>query len=196
MGQGETIMAGEQQRQVAFTEMKDGTDEDYQILAGYEPTDRTELVAHLLDLLDRLKGPLLGYPVDRYLHSLQTATRAARGGADDDMVVAALFHDIGDIIAPDNHAQVAAAILRPYVSERTYWVVLHHGIFQGYYFWHHYGGDRDARDKHRDHPHYDACVEFCRDWDQNAFDPAYDTMTLDAFLPLVDRIIVKPTDRY
>ena len=185
-----------EQGQVAFTEMKDGTYEDYRILAGYEPDDRTGLAATLLGLLERMKGPLLGYPIDRYQHSLQTATRAARDGAEEEMVVAALLHDIGDVIAPDNHGQVAAAILRPYVSERTYWIVGNHGIFQGYYFWHHYGGDRNARERYRGHPHFEACAAFCEDWDQTAFDPGYDTMTLDAFLPMVHRIIVKPTKPY
>jgi len=182
--------------QVSFTSMKNGSAEDYAILERYKPDDPDQLVETLLGLLDQMKGPLLGYQIDRYQHSLQSATRAMRDGAEDEMVVAALFHDIGDSIAPENHSQVAAAVLRPYVGDRTYWVVEHHGIFQGYYFWHHVGRDRDARERYRGHPYFEACAAFCENWDQNSFDPSYDTAPIGAFLPAVHRVFAEPRDYF
>ena len=107
------------------------------------------------------------------------------------MIVCALLHDIGDVLAPTNHAQVAAALLRPYVSEKNYWIVLHHGLFQGYYWMHHYDKDRDARDKLKDHPYYEACVEFCARWDQVSFDPNYDTYSLEHFIPVLKEVFSK-----
>ena len=152
-----------------------------------------------VDLVDRLLAHLKmldvdwgGYKINRYQHSLQSATLAHRDGADEEMVVAALFHDIGDIISPYNHSQLAAAILRPYVSERVHWIINNHGLFQGYYFNHHLGGDRNARDKYKDHPWYDDCAYFCQNYDQNAFDPDYDTEPLSFFEPMVRRVFAQP----
>jgi predicted HD phosphohydrolase len=122
-------------------------------------------------------------------HALQTATRARRDGAEEELVFGALFHDVADVIAPDNHAQVAAAILKPFISERTHWIIEHHAVFQGYYFWHHLGKDPNARERYRGHPHFEACAQFCERWDQVSFDPHYDTMTIAEFLPLVHRIL-------
>ena len=102
--------------------------------------------------------------------------------------MAALLHDIGDLLAPHNHSEVAAAILKPYVSKRTYWVIKHHGLFQSYYYAHHSGGDRNAREKYRGHPYYEAASAFCHLWDQPSFDPNYDTLPLETFEPLVRRI--------
>jgi predicted HD phosphohydrolase len=122
--------------------------------------------------------------VNRYVHSLQTATRALHDGADDETVVCALLHDIGDNLAPDNHAELAAAVLRPFVSGENHWVVKYHDLFQGYYYFHHLGKDRLTRDAYRGHPHFKACVRFCERWDQRSFDPAYPTESLDRFLPI------------
>ena len=176
-------------QQVRFTRMDQGTAEEYAFLGGlWEQHKRDHLVDSLFGLLQQMRGPTLGYQIDRYQHSLQSATRAQRDGADEETVVAALLHDIGDVIAPDNHSQVAAAVLRPYVSEKTHWIVLHHGIFQGYYFWHHGGGDRNARERFRGHAWFEACADFCERWDQVSFDPDYDTLPLGAFEPMVRRI--------
>lgn len=179
---------------VSFTRMDQGTREDYQFLDGQwrahhgpEPLTRSVL-AHL----KLLEGPKLGYPIDRYQHSLQSATRALRDGADEETVVCALLHDIGDTLAPDNHSGLAAAVLQPYVSERNHWVILHHGIFQGYYFWHHVGGDRDARERYRGHAYFEACAQFCERWDQTSFDPDYDTLPLNDFEPMVRRLFARP----
>ena len=177
---------------VAFTRMEDGTAEEYAHLAPLYAATRRALPDALIALLQRMRGDRLGYQVDRYTHSLQTATRAARDGADEETVVCALLHDVGDPIAPDNHSEVAAAILRPFVSARNHWVVRHHGLFQGYYYFHHAGGDRNARQRHRDHPHYQACVDFCQKWDQASFDPAYDTLPLTHFEPMLRRVLATP----
>ena len=177
---------------ISFTRMDQGTAEEYAFLGRlWEEHKQDHLTDSVLALLRQMRGPTLGYRIDRYQHSLQSATRARRDGADEETVVAALLHDVGDSIAPDNHSQVAAAILRPYVSERTHWVVLHHGIFQGYYFWHHTGGDRDARERYRGHPHFEACADFCERWDQVSFDPDYDTLPLAAFEPMVRRLFAR-----
>jgi predicted HD phosphohydrolase len=177
---------------VSFIRMADGTLEDYQLLHRLEVDFTAKTADRVLGHLGELRGSMGGHKIDRYQHSLQSATRAMRDGADEEMVVAALLHDIGDLLAPDNHSDFAAAILKPYVSERTHWVVKHHGIFQGYFFWHHLGGDRFAFEKYRGHPHFDACRSFCDQWDQTSFDPAYDTAPLAAFEPMVRRVFARP----
>lgn len=176
---------------VAFVHMEHGTKEEYDLIIGREKALAKKLPEHLLAQLKTLAGGDSGYQIDRYQHSLQTATRAFRDGAEEEMVVAALLHDIGDTLAPDNHSQLAAAMLRPYVSDRTHWVVQHHGIFQGYYYFHHIGQDRNERDRFRGHPHFQACVDFCHRWDQTAFDPAYDTMPVAAFEPALRRVLAR-----
>jgi predicted HD phosphohydrolase len=173
---------------VKFTRMEDGTKEEYAFLDGLEAAYASGLADRVLDYFRGLDQTFEGYAVSRQEHGLQTATRALRDGADEEMVVAALLHDIGDALAPHNHGEFAAAILRPYVSERTYWIVKYHGTFQAYYYAHHLGGDRNARERFRDHPHYQAAVDFCRDWDQASFDPDYDSMPLETFEPMVRRI--------
>ena len=122
---------------------------------------------------------------------MQSATRAYHDGAEEEMVVAALLHDVGDLLAPENHSEMAAAMLRPYVSERTYWIVRHHGLFQSYYFAHFRGGDRNARDRFKDHPWYQDAVDFCHRWDQPSFDPAYESLDLEFFEPMVRRVFAR-----
>jgi len=176
---------------VRFTAMADGSAEDYALLARHEEEFRRGLTDRVLAHLAQLADGLSGYRVSRLEHSLQAATRAERDGADEETVVCALLHDIGDLLAPDNHSQVAAALLRPYVSEENHWVVLHHGLFQGYYYFHHVGLERNARDRHRDHPHYEACARFCARWDQPSFDPDYDTLPVAHFEPMVRRLFAR-----
>ena len=149
---------------VSFTSMAAGTRADYQLLERLETQFAAQTADRILEHLRRLAGSLAGYRVDRLEHSLQTATRAHRDGADEEMVIAALLHDIGDLLSPHNHSELAAAVLRPYVSERTYWIVRQHGLFQSYYYAHHFGGDRHARDRYRSHPWYQAAVDFCHRW--------------------------------
>jgi predicted HD phosphohydrolase len=182
---------------VSFTRMADGTKAEYELLERlWAEHTAAHLADNVLETLGRMKGPKLGYQVDRYRHSLQSATRALREGADEETVVCALLHDIGDVLAPLNHSELAAAVLRPYVSERNHWVIKHHGIFQGYYFWHHVGLDRDARERYRGHPHFEACARFCERWDQNCFDPDYDTLPIETFEPMVRRLFARAPKGY
>jgi predicted HD phosphohydrolase len=178
-------------RIVSFRRMEDGTREDYLLLEESERRYAEGLGERVLESLQKLDHSLYGYPVSRLQHSLQAATRAARDGADDEMIAAALLHDIGDELAPYNHSEMAAAILRPYVRPEVAWIVEHHGLFQNYYYVHHFGGDRNARDRLRDHPWYDACVHFCAAWDQCSFDPDYPHESVEHFAPLVRRIFTR-----
>jgi len=176
---------------VSFTAMEDGTAADYRLLDAHERSHAAGLGDRILESLDRLAGSLEGYRVSRLEHSLQTATRARIAGADVDWVVAALVHDIGDELAPYNHSEVAAAILRPYVREEVTWVIEHHGIFQSWYYAHHLGGDRDARDAFADHPWSGICARFCAEWDQNSFDPDHETHSLDSFADDVHEVFAR-----
>ncbi len=173
---------------VSFLEMKDGTREDYLLLDQSERDFATGLPGRIMGSLAKLDHSLEGYKVSRLEHSLQTATRAEADGADPEMVAAALIHDIGDELAPYNHAEIAAGIIRPYVRAEVAWVIEQHGIFQMYYYAHHLGGDRNARDRFRDHPWYASCDRFCERWDQAAFDPDYATKPLAYWEPLIREI--------
>ena len=176
---------------VKFNQMKDGTKEEYLFLDKHEQKYIEGTADRLLKFMSGLKNTLEGYQITRLEHSLQAATRAYKNGENEEMVVATLLHDIGDDLAPMNHSQYAASILRPYVSERTYWIIQHHGLFQTYYSAHHLGGDRNARDKFKDHEHYQATISFCENYDQSSFDPNYKSMSLDEFSPMVRRIFSK-----
>ena len=175
-------------RVVSFRAMQDGTRDDYLLLDESERVYARGLADRVLEGLAGLDHSLEGYPVSRLGHSLQAATRATRDGADEELVAAALLHDIGDELAPYNHAEFAAAILRPYVRPEVTWIVAQHGLFQNYYYVHHFGGDRNARERYRDHPWYAACAHFCAQWDQCSFDPDYRSEPLGFFEPLVRRI--------
>jgi len=181
---------------VDFIHMADGTREDYAFIARCEEGRDAELADRVLEMLGGLRGSTFGYKVDRLTHSLQSATLALRDNANEEQIVCALLHDVGDNYAPHNHGQFAASILRPYVSDENHWVVAHHGIFQGYYYFHHYDGDRHARDRFKSNPHYEACVNFCERWDQRAFDPDYDTLPLEHFEPMVRRLFAVPRQKF
>lgn len=173
---------------VTFTQMRDGTRAEYQFLRGLEHQYIAALPDRILTSLRRLDDGLGGYQVSRLTHSLQSATRALNDGADIEMVVAALVHDIGDELAPENHSQFAAAMIRPYVRAEVTWVVNMHGIFQQYFYGQHLDVDPNARDQYRDHPWFDSCADFCEKWDQASFDPDYPTLPLEAFEPMVREI--------
>jgi len=174
--------------EVSFTQMKDGTQADYEFLEQLENDHISGLPDRILKALVGLSDGLAGYKIDRLQHSLQTATRAEDEGASIDWIVAALVHDIGDELAPLSHSEFAAALLKPFVSEEIVWVIEKHGLFQAYYYAHHVGGDRHARDKYKDHPFYDQCVHFCEAWDQASFDPNYPTRSLNYFEPMVREV--------
>jgi predicted HD phosphohydrolase len=177
--------------QVKFTAMKDGDAEDYAFLDVHEREYAAKTAERLMGAMVELDESLSGYQITRLGHSLQAATRAWRAGADADWVVCALLHDIGDIYAPYNHDEYAAAILRPFVREQCAWVVEKHADFQRLYYAHHLGGNKDAREKHRGSAYFDDCAEFCAQWDQNSFDPAYDTLPLEFFRPLVEQVFAR-----
>jgi len=167
---------------VSFTAMEDGTQEDYDRLGDFHETENADYADRVLGWLKELDGDS-PYQISRLEHCLQTATRAENDGADDETIVCALLHDIGDFIGPDNHSQVAAAILAPFVSEKNLWIVRHHGLFQGYYYFHFTGEDRFARERYKDHRYYQDCVDFCANWDQPSFDPDFETKPLTHFEP-------------
>jgi predicted HD phosphohydrolase len=177
---------------VSFTRMADGTAADYDLLDRAADDYARGLPDRLLAAVEGLKHSFAGYQVNRYEHSLQSATRALRDGREEEYVVAALLHDIGDELAPWTHGEMVAAILKPFVSPEICWVVKHHGLFQQRYFANLSDAERNARDRFRDHPWFDACAEFCERYDQNCFDPAYDALALDTFEPMVRRVFAEP----
>ncbi len=176
---------------VTFTRMDQGTAEDYALLDALAKPYIAKTGERVLSYLENIADGFPGYPIDRYRHSLQTATRALRAGECEEYVVAALLHDIGDDLSPENHAELGASVLRPYVARHTYWMVLQHGLFQGYYYFDKIGLDPDARLRYRDHPAFDMTVHFCDAYDQQSFDPDYDTLTIDHFVPMVERIFAR-----
>jgi predicted HD phosphohydrolase len=178
---------------VQFTQMKDGTAEEYKFLQRHELAYANQIGNRVLAAFIKLNDSLSGYQVTRYEHSLQVATRAWRDGADQDWVVSALLHDIGDFFAPYDHDKYAALILRPFVREQCRWCVEMHGEFQLVYYGQYYDGyNQKKRDRHQDHPFFNDCVEFCERWDQASFDPSYDTLPLEFFKPLVADVFARP----
>jgi len=175
-------------KQVKFNQMKDGDKEDYDLLAKFEEKFVADTAERILKVLKKLDNSLGGYKISRLEHSLQTASRALRDNASEEMIIASLLHDIGDEIAPLNHSELAASVIKPFVSEKTTWIIEKHGIFQMYYYAHHYGHDKNEREKYKDHPYYKDCVNFCARWDQASFDPNYETIPLKDFEPMVNRI--------
>lgn len=190
--------------QVTFTQMKDGTREEYEFLTEHETEFTKGTADRLLAALVELDQGLSGYKVTRLGHSVQSATRAWRDGADIDWVVSALLHDIGDIYAPYNHDEYAATILRPFVREQCAWCVQTHGDFQMIYYGHHVGGNQNKRDRFAGHMFFDDCAQFCERWDQSSFDPDYDSLPIDFFAPMVrdvfartpyDPDVIRPSQR-
>ncbi len=177
--------------QVKFTQMKDGDKEDYDFLTAHEIEHTKGTADRLLKALVELDEGLSGYQITRLGHSLQSATRAERDGADTDWIVAALLHDIGDIFAPYNHDEYAATILKPFVREQVTWVVEKHGDFQLVYYGEHVGANPEKRQAYADHPYFDDCATFCARWDQNSFDPEYDTLPIEHFADRVREVFAR-----
>ncbi len=175
-----------------FHTMTEGTQEDWDIIMSHNVPFACNGGARVLDHLRLLDGDFGGFAVDRLTHSLQTATRAHRDGRSEEYVVMALLHDIGDTLGAYNHPDVAAAILKPFVSEENLWITQHHGIFQGYNFFHYIGLNRDMREQFKGHEHYQATADFIEKYDCPAFDPNYDTAPLSFFEPMVMKLFEKP----
>lgn len=176
---------------VKFTQMKDGDKEDYTFLTEHEIEYTKGTADRLLKALVSLDEGLSGYQITRLGHSVQSATRAYRDGADIDWIVSALLHDIGDIFAPYNHDEYAATILKPFVREQCTWVVEKHGDFQMIYYGDHVGGNPNKRDAYKDHPYFEDCVEFCERWDQSSFDPTYDSKPIEFFANMVREVFAR-----
>ena len=175
-------------KKIKFTQMKDGTKEDYLLLQKREKKFTKETPSRILKYMSNLTSTLEGYQISRLEHSLQSATRALQDKAGDEMIVATLLHDIGDELAFHNHSEFAATILKPYVSKKTHWIIEKHGIFQLYYYAHHLGHDRNERDKYRGHKYYKDTIDFCEKWDQKSFDPNFKSLTLKNFEPYVKKV--------
>ena len=172
-------------KRATFTSFAESTKEDWDIISAHFVETQALASDNIIRQLEMLARDHGGFPVSRLDHSLQTATRAERAGRDDEYVMCALVHDIGDTLAPFNHPAIGAAIVKPFVSEANHWMVEHHGIFQGYYFWHHLGSDRNTRDAYADSPHYAHTEEFCALYDQTAFDPTFTSNPLEHYVPLL-----------
>ncbi|WP_020655285.1 HD domain-containing protein [Massilia niastensis] len=175
-----------------FTNIGNASAEDWAGITGHFAPFAAALPDRILDQLRQMEGDYGGFPVDRLTHCLQTATRAHRAGEDEEYVVCALLHDIGDALGPYNHADYAAVMLQPFVSEANHWMIEKHAIFQGFYFFHHLGLDRNLRDQFKDHPYYRRTVEFCALYDGPAFDPAGETLPLAFFEPMLRRVFAAP----
>ncbi|MCC3304408.1 HD domain-containing protein [Sneathiella sp. HT1-7] len=175
-----------------FSQMTDGTAADYKIISDNFKVFSKELPNRVLNHLKLLEGDFGGFSVDRLEHSLQSATLAHQDGQDEEYVVAALLHDIGDTLGTFNHADIGAAMLKPFVSEKIHWILEKHGIFQGYYFFHHIGLDRDMREQHRGHKYFEDCAHFCAAYDQAAFDKNFESAPLEYFEPMVRRVMASP----
>ena len=171
-----------------FTSMENSSAADWREIGAEARKASLTLTDRVLAHLKLLDGDCGGFPVDRYQHSLQTATLALKAGKDEEYVVCALLHDIGDTLGAHNHFDVAAAVLKPFVSEANLWMVQHHGIFQGYFFFHHIGLDRNLREQFRDHEHFARTEEFCALYDNPAFNPGAKALPISEFEPMVRRV--------
>ena len=169
----------------SFTSFEESTKDDWSLIMSQRGELEGSLPDRILEQMEHLRNDYGGFPVDRLEHSVQTATRAEKDGRDDEYVLCALLHDVGDPLAPFNHPEIAAAIVKPFVSEANHWMVEYHGIFQGYYFWHHIGLNRNTRDRFSNHQHYDRCEEFCAEYDGPAFDPNYQSNPIEHYEPLI-----------
>lgn len=183
-------------KSVSFTEMEHETKEDYILLTSLFEEHNKDLSDRLLTALEAYKEIYYGYKISRYEHALQCATRAYHNNEEDDVIVSCLFHDIGGELSPYNHGELAAAILKPFVSDKMYWIIKYHPIFQQYVWAHHIGGNRDTRDVFKSHPYYQEAIKFCNEYDQNSFDPEFESFSLDFFAPIVKRVFSNPRVTY
>lgn len=179
-------------QRATFASMEESSQADWAVIGSHFIAFNQNLPDRVLSHLRLLEGDYGGFPIDRMQHSLQTATRAHRAGESEPYVVAALLHDIGDTLASYNHPDIAAAIIKPFVDDKLHWMVEHHGVFQGYYFFHHLGMNRDMREAFRGHEHFEDTARFCELYDQTAFDSAYESAPLEFFEPMVRRVFARP----
>jgi len=182
------------QARASFTKFEESTAEDWAMIVPQLTITQSMVADRVIGLLRDLQFDHGGFPVDRLEHSLQTATRAERDNRDDEYILCALLHDIGDTLSPYNHPSIAAGILKPFVSEANHFMVKNHGVFQGYYFWDYIGMDGNAREQFRDSPHFDHTAEFCHLYDQTAFDASYQSNPLEHYEPLIRQFLTPKGD--
>jgi predicted HD phosphohydrolase len=181
-----------EEKRATFKSMTEGEPEDFINIVVNGAQYSEGLVGRIMDHMRLLDGDFGGFPIDRLSHCLQAGTRAYHDGQSSQYIVMALLHDIGDSLATRNHGDLAAAIIKPYVSDRIHWIVEQHPVFQAYYFFHHLGMDRNMRDQHKDHEWFNDCVEFCAKYDQNCFDKDYENKSLEFFEPVMQEVFAKP----
>lgn len=174
-----------------FKSFQESTPREWQLIGKAHRKERKLVVSRIVEQLKLLAESDGGFPVNRLEHSLQTATRAYRAGENDEYIAVALLHDIGDVLSPDNHGEVVAAMLKPYISEENYFLLKHHTDFQGYYYYHHIGKDRNVRDQYADSAHYAHTEKFCRLYDSQSFDAEYKSEPLEFFIPYIDKLLNK-----
>jgi predicted HD phosphohydrolase len=176
----------------SFTRMDESTAEQWAVIGAETMANQPRVAEEVLGMLRRLEGITDGFNANQLVHALQTATLAERAGMDQEMVVAALCHDIGKLISVFNHPEIAAAILKPYVRDEVYQAIRVHQDFQGRHYYHHFGGDVDARDRYEGEPYYELAALFADEWDQVAFDPDAEYLPLEHFEPMVREVFSAP----
>jgi predicted HD phosphohydrolase len=175
-------------RIVNFTSADLATEEELKIIDNCFEDHVKGLAKRIIEALLDLRGYYMGYRVDQLEHSLQTATRSLRDGSDQETIVCALLHDIGETLAPVNHGEFAAAILRPYVSSENTWMVQYHGILQSDTYIHQVALDQNKGEQIEKHSAFEQTIRFCKMWDQISFDPNYDTLPLSVFVPMLESV--------
>lgn len=178
--------------QASFTSMDTSTQEEWLEIGRQTAANQGRVADRVLAMLRSLNEIVDGFATDQLTHCLQTATLAERAGADDEVVVAALCHDVGKAVSVPNHPEIAAAILKPYVRPEVHFMIEAHQDFQGRHYYGHFGMNPDARNKYDGHPAYELAARFADEWDQKAFDPNYDTLPLEHFEDRVRTVFAKP----
>lgn len=177
---------------MTFPSMDKGTEADWQHISKEHRPVVADMPKRIYSMLQQLQTLTVGFAVDQLEHSVQAATRAERDGADEEMILLSLCHDIGKVISVPNHAAIAAEILQPYVSERAYSILRTHQDFQGKYYYHYLGMPNDLRKNYLHEPWYQDACRFSDKYDQSAFDPNYDSLPLEHFRPLIDKFFAAP----
>jgi predicted HD phosphohydrolase len=176
---------------MTFKTLNQASAEELKQIVGGLKHNVDQLADHILQHFYLMKSEKGSFSIDRYTHGLQTATRAFRDGRDEEYVVCALLHDFGDYLAPYNHGELIATILKPFIEDKNYWMLKHHTVFQGYYWWDKIGGNNKTREKYKDSPHYDYTVEFCEKYDNMSFDTDYHHEDIEFFIPMLKRLLQK-----
>jgi predicted HD phosphohydrolase len=174
-----------------FTRMDESTAAEWMSIGREVAKRQAQMPALIKSMLRQLEEQVDGFATNQLVHALQTATRAVRDGASEELIVAALCHDIGKVISVINHPAIAAEMLKPYVARETYEIIRTHQDFQGRHYYALMGMNPNAREQYRDQSWYALAEKFTDEWDQTSFDPNYDTLPLAYFEPMIDRVFGK-----